>query len=121
LNIAAMPAAQENEQRTKTMNTAALSSTRLGRMHAILTAYVERGELPGIVTLVSRRGETRVETIGAQATGSAAPMRRSTDGCPSWRIEGSFAGSMARSTIPSLLTGRSPSATCSPSDWASVR
>src|SRR5690348_832652 len=33
-------------------------------MHGVLGAYVERGEVPGIVTLVSRRGEVHVDCIG---------------------------------------------------------
>ena len=34
-----------------------LSKARLGRMHDVMAGYIERGEVPGIVTLVSRRGE----------------------------------------------------------------
>ena len=33
-------------------------------MHDALAAYVDRGEAPGIVTLVSRRGEVHVDCIG---------------------------------------------------------
>ena len=33
-------------------------------MHEVLSAYVERGEVPGIVALVSRRGEVHVDCIG---------------------------------------------------------
>ena len=33
-------------------------------MHDVLSAYVERGEVPGIVTLVRRRGEVHVDCIG---------------------------------------------------------
>ena len=33
-------------------------------MHDVLGAYVERGEVPGIITLVSRRGEVHVDCIG---------------------------------------------------------
>jgi len=50
---------------------------RLARMHDIMAGYVERGELPGLVTLVSRRGEVHVDVIGTQAIGGA-PMRRDT-------------------------------------------
>jgi len=41
-----------------------LSAARLARMHDVLAGYVERGELPGFVTLVSRRGEVHVDAIG---------------------------------------------------------
>jgi CubicO group peptidase (beta-lactamase class C family) len=54
-----------------------LSSARLGRMHDVLVGYVERGEMPGLVTLVSRRGETHVDVIGAKAVGGE-PMQRDT-------------------------------------------
>lgn len=33
-------------------------------MHEVLAGYVERGELPGLVALISRRGEVYVDTIG---------------------------------------------------------
>lgn len=40
------------------------SKVRLSRMHDVLARYVERGEVPGIVTLLKRGGETVVDTIG---------------------------------------------------------
>jgi CubicO group peptidase (beta-lactamase class C family) len=43
-----------------------------------MTGYVERGEVPGLVTLVARRGEGHVDAIGAIAAGSEEPMRRDT-------------------------------------------
>jgi CubicO group peptidase (beta-lactamase class C family) len=55
-----------------------LSEARLGRMHDVMTGYVERGEVPGIVTLVSRRGEVHVDAIGMKAVGGSDPMRRDT-------------------------------------------
>ena len=60
------------------MSTAGLSSARLGRMHEIMAGHVERGYVPGLVTAVSRRGETHVDTIGMQAIGGSQPMRRDT-------------------------------------------
>ena len=51
---------------------------RLDRMRGVMSAYVERGRLPGLVTVVSRRGETRVEAIGAMAYDGADPIRRDT-------------------------------------------
>src|SRR5260370_18012726 len=61
-----------------TKSTAGLSEARLGRMHAVMAGYVERGELPGLVTLVSRRGEVHVDVIGMQALGGRQPMQRDT-------------------------------------------
>lgn len=52
-----------------------LSKTRLARMHHVMAGYVERGELPGLVTLLARRGAVHVDVIGALAFGGA-PLRR---------------------------------------------
>jgi len=60
------------------MSTGGLSKERLGRMHEVMAGYVERGEVPGLVTLVSRRGEVHVDVIGTQAVDGLDPMRRDT-------------------------------------------
>jgi len=60
------------------MSTAGLSWARLARMHDVMAGYVERGDVPGLVTLVSRRGEVHVDVIGAQAFADPAPMQRDT-------------------------------------------
>jgi len=60
------------------MSTGGLSKARLGRMHDVMAGYVERGEVPGIVTLVSRRGEIHVDAIGMKAVGGSDPIRRDT-------------------------------------------
>ena len=60
------------------MSTGGLSTARLGRMHDVMAGYVERGEVPGLVTLVSRRGETHVDALGTMAVGGRDPMRRDT-------------------------------------------
>ncbi len=60
------------------MSAGGLSKARLGRMHDVMAGYVERGEVPGIVTLVSRRGEVHVDAIGMKAVGGSGPMRRDT-------------------------------------------
>ena len=54
-----------------------MSKARLARMHHVMAGYVERGEVPGIVTLVSRRGAVHVDAIGRQAIGGDV-MRRDT-------------------------------------------
>jgi CubicO group peptidase (beta-lactamase class C family) len=51
---------------------------RLGRMHDVMTGYVERGEIPGLVTVVDRGGEVHVDVIGTKAAGGSEPMRRDT-------------------------------------------
>src|SRR5947199_4133806 len=60
------------------MSTAGLSKARLSRMHDVMAGYVERGEVPGLVTLVSRRGEVHVDGIGTQAFSDSPPMRHDT-------------------------------------------
>jgi CubicO group peptidase (beta-lactamase class C family) len=56
----------------------ALSRTRLARLHGALAAHVSPTGVPGIVALVSRRGETHVVTLGRQSLESDAPMARDT-------------------------------------------
>src|SRR3954447_23347969 len=60
------------------MRIGGLSRARLGRLHDVMAGYVERGDLPGLVTLVSRRGEVHVDAIGTTAVGVGDPMRRDT-------------------------------------------
>jgi CubicO group peptidase (beta-lactamase class C family) len=60
------------------ISTGALSRGRLGRMHDIMAGHVDAGEMPGLVTLVSRRGEIHVDAIGKQAFDGREPMRRDT-------------------------------------------
>ncbi len=47
-------------------------------MHDIMAGHVARGRVPGLVTLLSRRGEVHVDTIGMKAVGGIDPMRRDT-------------------------------------------
>ena len=60
------------------MRSGGLSRARLARMHDVMAGHVERGDVPGIVTLVSRRGEVHVDAIGVQAVGGSDPIRRDT-------------------------------------------
>ena len=55
----------------------ALGKARAGRLHHALAAHVASGDMPGIVALISHRGQTRVEAIGTQSFGGT-PMRRDT-------------------------------------------
>src|SRR5579863_4427104 len=52
--------------------------TRLDRLHGILSGHVERGEMPGLVALVSQDDEVHVENIGTLAFDNPAPMKRDT-------------------------------------------
>ncbi len=67
-----------NERSNEVTKTEGLSRTRLDRMHDVMAGHVERGAVPGIVTLVSRRGEAHVDAIGMKAVGGSEPMRRDT-------------------------------------------
>jgi len=58
------------------VSTRGFSKERLARMHERMSGYVERGEVPGIVTLLSRDGHTHVDAVGTLALGNAAPMQR---------------------------------------------
>lgn len=62
----------------ETMQPGALSKARLGRMHDVMAGHVERGEVPGLVTLLSRRGDVHVDAIGTKMVGGSDPMRRDT-------------------------------------------
>lgn len=60
------------------MSNGGLSRARLGRMSTVMAGHVERGEVPGLVTLVSRRGEVYVDAIGTKAFGNSDSMQRDT-------------------------------------------
>jgi CubicO group peptidase (beta-lactamase class C family) len=60
------------------MNNGEFSGARLGRMRDVMAGHVKHGDVPGIVTLVSRRGEVHVDAIGTNAFGGSASMRRDT-------------------------------------------
>ncbi len=66
------------QPRREPMRTRAFSPARLKRMHAIMQRQVESARLPGLVTLVSRRGEDHVDTIGTFEFGGRVPMQRDT-------------------------------------------
>jgi CubicO group peptidase (beta-lactamase class C family) len=56
------------------MSTGGLSRARLDRMHDVMARHVERGTTPGLVTVVSRRGDTEVHAIGSLAVGGGGSM-----------------------------------------------
>ncbi|HYX50230.1 MAG TPA: serine hydrolase domain-containing protein [Ktedonobacteraceae bacterium] len=60
------------------MSTGGFSRKRIGRMHDVMAGYVERGEVPGLVTLVSRRGEVHIDVIGNMGYEGRQPMQRDT-------------------------------------------
>jgi CubicO group peptidase (beta-lactamase class C family) len=56
----------------------ALSKPHLERMHQILSGYIERKQMPGLVALVSHYDDVHVETLGTLAFNQSAPMRTDT-------------------------------------------
>jgi CubicO group peptidase (beta-lactamase class C family) len=60
------------------MSTGGLSKARLARMHDVMAAHVERGDVLGLVALVSRRGEVHVDAIGTKTVGGHDAMQRDT-------------------------------------------
>src|SRR6266851_6266203 len=60
------------------MSMAGLSKPRLDRMHQVLSGYVERNEMPGLVALVGHHDDVHVETLGTMSVGHPAPMKRDT-------------------------------------------
>ncbi len=53
-----------------------LSKTALARMHEDLAKHVAQGSPPGLLAVVSRRGETHVDVLGTMKVGGAEPVRR---------------------------------------------
>jgi CubicO group peptidase (beta-lactamase class C family) len=47
------------------MGSGGLSARRLARLHDAMAVHVESGTVPGLVTLLERRGETHIDAIGA--------------------------------------------------------
>ena len=60
------------------MSSGGFSKLRLGRMHEVMAGYVERGEVPGIVTGLSRRGEVHVDALGTKALGCGDAIEHDT-------------------------------------------
>lgn len=55
-----------------------LSKAHLGRMHEVLSRHVERGDVPGMVALVSSHDDVHVEVLGKLHAGGSEPMTRDT-------------------------------------------
>ena len=79
------------------------SGARLDRMHKVLAGYVESGEIPGLVALVSRRGEVYVDAIGEKAVGGAPIGRDTLDHLPQNRIVGAVVALLIFVGLATLL------------------
>ena len=63
------------------MTTGGFSSTRLGRVRALLERHVHAGFVPGVVAVLARHGEVHIEAVGTLAfegAGSRTPMAPDT-------------------------------------------
>jgi CubicO group peptidase (beta-lactamase class C family) len=60
------------------MTDSGLSTDRLTRLHDVLAGHVERCTAPGLVSLVSRRGETHLDVIGRTAVDGGVPVQADT-------------------------------------------
>lgn len=60
------------------MTTSKLNRARVADLHAAMTGYAERGDIPGIVTLIGRGDEIHVDATGMKTAGGKEPMRRDT-------------------------------------------
>jgi CubicO group peptidase (beta-lactamase class C family) len=60
------------------MKNGGLSSKRLSKMHNVMAGYVERREVPGIISIINRNGETHVDAIGTTSIGGSKPIQRDT-------------------------------------------
>jgi CubicO group peptidase (beta-lactamase class C family) len=58
--------------------TAGLSKEGLVRLHEIMAGHVAHGAAPGLVSLVSRRGEVEIDAIGVTALGGRQAVRPDT-------------------------------------------
>lgn len=68
----------EINRRGQPMGNGTFSQARLRRMRDTMAGHVSRGAVPGLVTLISRRGEVHVDAIGMKAVGGSDPIRRDT-------------------------------------------
>jgi CubicO group peptidase (beta-lactamase class C family) len=69
---------RQSSQREELKMGTGLSKSRLDRMHQVLSGFIERKEMPGLVALVSHHDDVHVETLGTQSFGHPAPMRHDT-------------------------------------------
>ena len=60
------------------MTTSTFSPSRLARVHDVLARHVERGAAPGLVSVISRQGESHFEVMGATSVDGDRPMRTDT-------------------------------------------
>jgi CubicO group peptidase (beta-lactamase class C family) len=73
-----VPAGEQPTRGKDEMAEGGFSKSGLARMHDVLAGQITRGELPGLVVVVSRHGQTHVDAIGTMRVGGTEPIRRDT-------------------------------------------
>jgi CubicO group peptidase (beta-lactamase class C family) len=68
----------ETERKDRPMSNGGFSPSRLELMREVMAGYVKRGDMPGLVYLISRRGEVHADAIGTLAIDGRVPMERNT-------------------------------------------
>jgi CubicO group peptidase (beta-lactamase class C family) len=63
---------------TRGAETGGLSPARLAQLHKTLLRHVDRGRLPGLVAVISRRGAEHIDVIGTLGFDRTAPMQGDT-------------------------------------------
>jgi hypothetical protein len=56
------------------MTTNKLNTARIADLHRTMTGHVERGDIPGIVTLIGQGDEMYVDAIGTMTLGGIEPI-----------------------------------------------
>ena len=55
-----------------------LNPSGIAGLHEAMAGHIERGDIPGIVTLIGRGGEVHVDAVGTMTIDGNGPMRRDT-------------------------------------------
>ncbi|MCA1481809.1 serine hydrolase, partial [Bradyrhizobium sp. NBAIM08] len=55
-----------------------LNNIRITALHTAMSGYVERGDIPGLVTLIARSDEIHVDAIGTKCIDGNDPILRDT-------------------------------------------
>ncbi len=58
------------------LKSSGFSRDRLRRLSDVMRGFVERGDVPGVVTVLCRNDETHIETFGVLDFGTRAPVQR---------------------------------------------
>jgi CubicO group peptidase (beta-lactamase class C family) len=73
-----MDSARGPRYEERSMRTEGFSKARIERMHRVLSGFIERKEMPGMLALLSHRDEVHLEAFGTMSFGDPAPMKRDT-------------------------------------------